>query len=438
MIKFKPAVIVICLAAHIAAAETIATATQSLAPLQVQTTNPSFLFKANEDILLSHTMATKNISAATVELSVEIKTTDGQWIESKRQEIALDPASSEIAMPYRVETKLNPGFYEVLVRVFDGERLVTELRYGFGFSAENIKPKTRRPKDFDVFWKSTTEELEVIAPRYTIDSDPTNSDGKTSCFKVSYFSLRQNLIHGWYCHPNRGGNFPGLLINPWYGEKEVRAPKYIAELGYAVLAYQARGFEVNQSSYPRENSSYMTLGIENPKTYVFRDIIAHAIRGIDFLYAQSEVDKKRIGTAGPSQGGGLSLILAGLDYRVTAAAADFPFLSCFELALPQADYPYKEIEDYLRENPDKRDATMETLSYFDALNFANKIQVPVLINMGLLDHICPPASVIATYNSIRGSKKLKTYPTATHNDQNSLRWWNAIGFLNENLSPQTP
>ncbi|MEK6543828.1 MAG: acetylxylan esterase, partial [Elusimicrobiota bacterium] len=241
---------------------------------------------------------------------------------------------------------------------------------------------------FDEFWRQTLAELKTIAPSPTMRLAGNKSSGKAECFKVDYRSLGQRRVYAWYCRPKRTGRSPGIVINPWYGLGQVEAPLYIAEMGYAVLAYQGRGYEVDLSSYPPDNSSYMTLGITDPKGYVYREMVAHALRSLDFLASRPEVDQARSGMIGPSQGGGLTLIAAALDPRVKAAAADFPFLTGIPEALPVATYPYQEVRDYLAKDPGQQAVVAATLAYFDTANFAARITVPVFITAGLKDNVC--------------------------------------------------
>ena len=58
--------------------------------------------------------------------------------------------------------------------------------------------------------------------------------------------------------------------------------------------------------------------------------------------------------------------------------------------------------------------TLRTLSYFDALNFADKIRCPVFLGVGLQDDICPPVTIFAVYNKITGPKEYCIYPEARH------------------------
>lgn len=298
-----------------------------------------------------------------------------------------------------------------------------------------VSAHAQGPKDFAVFWEQTKKELRAVPLDAKLEPDPAHSDDAAACFKASYAALAGAVVHARYCRPAREGKYPAILISPWYGQGAIPPPSELAKEGFAALWYQARGFEVDLSSYPIENSWYSISGIDSPRTYVYRGIVAAALRGLDFLSQRPEVDAKRLGALGSSQGGGLSLLAAGFDRRVKAAAADFPFLSDWPESMKEARPPYADVRDYIAKHPDQRAKVMTTVSYFDALNVADKIKIPILVNVGLKDRTCPPEGIKTVYARIKSkAKSLKEYPDADHGDRNAERWQAISAFLTARLS----
>jgi cephalosporin-C deacetylase len=77
-------------------------------------------------------------------------------------------------------------------------------------------------------------------------------------------------------------------------------------------------------------------------------------------------------------------------------------------------YPYLEITDYLKVNPELKNNALKTLSYFDAFNFADKIKSRILVSVGIEDTCCPPSTVFATYNHIKSKKDISIYDFMGH------------------------
>ncbi|HEX4047408.1 MAG TPA: acetylxylan esterase [Elusimicrobiota bacterium] len=287
-----------------------------------------------------------------------------------------------------------------------------------------------RPRNFDRFWAKTKSELAAIPLDARLTPDPEHTDARVECFKADYASLHRITIHARYCRPAGPGKFPAVLIVPWYSKAAIPPPVSLPQRGIAALEFQARGYEVDQSSYPLANSWYILDGIETPENYIYREIVAHALRGVDFLAARPEVDAKRLAVMGASQGGGVSLLVAGLDPRISAVSADAPFLTDWPESLSAPMSPYADVRKYIAENPGKRAAVMKTVSYYDTLDVAGRIEVPVLVQAGLKDRTCPAPEIEKLYARLASSRKTLTeHPNADHSDEGPLRWKTAEDFL---------
>ncbi len=57
---------------------------------------------------------------------------------------------------------------------------------------------------------------------------------------------------------------------------------------------------------------------------------------------------------------------------------------------------------------------VETLAYFDVVNFARRVQVPGWYSWGYNDLTCPPTSLYAAYNVIPGAKELHLFLETGH------------------------
>jgi cephalosporin-C deacetylase len=145
------------------------------------------------------------------------------------------------------------------------------------------------------------------------------------------------------------------------------------------------------------------------------------------------VDVKRIGAAGSSQGGGLSLAVAALDPRVAAVSADFPFLCDFRTSLPIALSPFRDIHDLMQREPGRRAAVGRTVPYFDLYYLAPRIKAPVKVQVGLRDRTCPAEGVRNVFERISGPKSLEEWPQADHSDENVLRAETMMDFIYERL-----
>jgi cephalosporin-C deacetylase len=127
---------------------------------------------------------------------------------------------------------------------------------------------------------------------------------------------------------------------------------------------------------------------------VYMDVL----RGIDYLNTRDDVDSTRVGAMGSSQGWAISLCIAALEPQVRAVVAQLPFLC------------------NAHENTHllSMQINLETFKYFDSLNFAPKIKVPVLLSSGGRDTTCPSCTIDAVFDRLPGIKSLIHYPDSDH------------------------
>ena len=119
------------------------------------------------------------------------------------------------------------------------------------------------------------------------------------------------------------GSRENRAVIPYDSNSPVRAstsglrPRCLTVPNYCGMWIAIHGLpvELDYESRPDDPAAwnYWTYGIETPQTSMWRTIYASMVRSVDFLATRPEVDVKRIMSSGGSQGGGLSLVLAGLD-----------------------------------------------------------------------------------------------------------------------------
>jgi cephalosporin-C deacetylase len=271
---------------------------------------------------------------------------------------------------------------------------------------------SQKPSDFDAFWDDVRREVGAIPLAVELIADPLRSSDDVAVYQIFFTSLDDVRIAGWYCRPTVfSGTLPGLLTLPGY-QAEPGIPTQWARRGYGVLTVAPRGKLRSNRQFNPGIPNLLTHNIVDRNTYAYRGIYADALRGIDVLLSLAEIDPARIGMYGSSQSGGLTVVVAGLRAEIKAASAGAPYLCGVPDALRLTDtYPYQEISDYLHFYPESRDAVMETLRYFDGVNFADKITCPLIMNIGLCDNICPADTGRAVFAAVGAADKT-LYPYA--------------------------
>lgn len=282
------------------------------------------------------------------------------------------------------------------------------------------------PADFDAFWRDTLAEARQHKLNATFDLFDAGFS-LVDVFDVSFAGYGGHPIRGWYIQPKNYAGGTGALVKfiGYNGGRGFPQDHLLwPASGRPVLVMDTRGQGSGWSrgatpdpegSDPSQ-SGFMTRGIANPATYFYRRVFTDAVRAIEALRSRADIDPARIATVGGSQGGALALVAAGLDPTVKAAIADVPFLSDFPRAIGLASRdPYLEISRYLAVHRDMVERALETLRYFDTVNIVPRAKAHALYSVALMDTICPPSTVYASFNAYAGqSKKIVSYSYNDH------------------------
>lgn len=277
--------------------------------------------------------------------------------------------------------------------------------YGFAVEPQTLISPYRKPKDFKQFWIKTLSELQEIPPSYTLTPNATLSNDTMDVYSVEMRSLDSVRVQGWYVVPKGKRNLPALVYLQGYTTNNYPTAGYFQFSNYAQFFLNIRGHGDSKKDINPGFSSYLTYGLKNRSTYIFRGAYMDCIRSLDFLCSRPELDCNRIGIWGGSMGGALALATAALDRRVKLCVFDLPFLSDFRNYFSIANWPAYEIQQFAAQNNIPMAKIHETLDYFDIKNFASLVQCPVMMGSGTLDMTCPPAINFAAFNNVRVREK---------------------------------
>jgi len=223
----------------------------------------------------------------------------------------------------------------------------------------SYRPDVGRPDDFDAFWSRTLDEAR------THDLDVRAEDVDTpyrtvAVQDVSFSGFGGDRIGAWFTVP-RGldGPLPAVVEFIGYnGGRDLPGESLRwASAGYAHLLVDTRGQGAGWGGGGRTpdphgsgpaTPGFMTRGIDDPETYFYRRVFTDAVRAVEAVRTLPGVDATRVAVQGASQGGGITLAVAGLVPDLVAVMPDVPFLCHFTRALEICDKdPYAELTRYL-------------------------------------------------------------------------------------------
>jgi len=282
------------------------------------------------------------------------------------------------------------------------------------------------PDDFDAFWASTLAESRAAAPAGArlerVDAGLRTLD----VFDVTFPGFGGQPIRAWLRTPRgASGALPTVVQFQGYGGGRGRPTENLlyASAGFAHLHVDTRGQGAGWSigDTPDEGVTgpqipgVMTRGIDSRETYYYRRLFTDAVRAIDAARTLDVVDPERIAVTGGSQGGGITLAVAGLVEGLAAVLPQVPFLCDFPRALTIHDTdPYHELVRYLAQHRTKVAHVAQTLAYFDGVNFARRASAPAWFTVALMDEVCKPSTVFGAFNAYEGPKHIEVFPFNGH------------------------
>lgn len=305
----------------------------------------------------------------------------------------------------------NHGFYRIRAEVSVASSPSTIYERVIGINPEKINEPVDKKEDFDSFWDKALHELSKVTPEYKITPIQRESKTHTKLFKVEMKSYQGKTVRGWLEVPKKKGVYPALLRVPGYQEnmKPIDAGNDMI-----VFSFNTRDHGESDDSEGGRSWDMWVRGLDAKDNYYYKGLFLDCIRAIDFLTTRKDVDSNRIAIWGGSQGGGLSFSTAALDPRIALCIADIPYM-CEYPKYFEITY-WQEVSTWFEAHPDHTwETVLNTLSYYDTKNFADKITCPVWMGIGLQDDICPPSTSFVTYNKLLSEKNYIVYKNERHN-----------------------
>ena len=238
--------------------------------------------------------------------------------------------------------------------------------------------ETSRPADFDTYWSALDRELAQYPAAPTLERLALPSDEFSTVYALRLTSTGPYRIFGYLSVPAGDGPFPALLAAPHYGSVN-HLPHLDDRQRYVTLILMHRGQRLADQPFAATYPGLLTLGIDDPATYVYRGIVADCLRGAEYLQSLPSVDATRVAIHGDD----LALITAARRPGFAAVqAAGLLFYRLMDARERSAAYPVEEINDYLRTHPDQRQAVARTLAYFDPLHHVARMRATTLFSVG--------------------------------------------------------
>lgn len=384
-----------------------------------------------------------------VTFSVQAKDGDGKinqgeiyWTLRKGGYSSISQGKGSIKKGNAVEAKGSldePGFI-LLTAVFTGADGKKVTAYGgAGVAPAKLQPSLPAPSDFDEFWNIQKANLAKVPMTFELKPQVLKSelDKGIEAFDVQIQCESNGLpVSGYFSKPKSAApkSLPAVL---WVHGAGVRSSLLSTAIGGARKGYLS--MDINAHGIPNgkpkefyadlnagELENYSRRNPESRDDVYFRAMFVRLIRAIDFLTSRPEWDGTVMAVMGHSQGGYQALVAGGLDERVTFIGSGVP-AGCDHTGMKVNRISgWPKLVPLVDGKPNS--AALEASRYVDAVNFASRCEADAIVSAGFIDTTCPPTSIYAAYNVLKGKKEMINKPAMGHAAPTEIKkqFWKAL------------
>ena len=291
---------------------------------------------------------------------------------------------------------------------------------------DKVEPVTGEPDDFDAFWAEQVDRIKAIPANAQLEPVETEF-GAVEYAKITMDGIDGTKIQGQIAKPAEGDKFPALFIPQWAGVYGLQQDWVLGRAGdgWLVLNILAHDLPIDEPAefYQQQNegplSNYPAIGNDSRETSYFLRMYLSCYQALDYLASRDDWNGEVLVVNGGSQGGMQALVSAALHPQVTAALANVP-AGC-DMTGPDSGRAPGWPMWYWQAQGKDADAVHQASRYFDVVNFAEDITVPVLVGVGLEDNVCPPAGITAAVNEMAGPVEVVYLPQSGHMNTDNVQ-----------------
>ena len=171
----------------------------------------------------------------------------------------------------------------------------------------------------------------------------------------------------------------------------------------------------------------LTVGIDDPETYIYRSIAADCLRGLEYLLSLDDIDPSRVAVVGDD----LAIITAARrPGRISALhVTGLMFHRIMDVRKRTDMYPIEEINDEIRLSADREPLIANAVSYFDPQHHAGAVDAAVLVAAGDNNAVNGPEWLAGLTEAFAGNAELYQLTHEGQRDRDAMDVW-----LSESMS----
>ena len=232
-------------------------------------------------------------------------------------------------------------------------------------------------EDFAAFWSAQIAALRSVPLSFQREKLDLPYDKTFTTYRISFTTHDETVVEALFSVPagHEGEKLPCVARFHGGGGKKRIYPETVAT-GVCCFAMDVRsqgGTTIDKADYEVGDTmgSLMSRDLINRDRFYMKNIYLDAVRAMDVIAMQPEVDPSRIVTFGQSQGGALSVVASAFSGLSKKCYVSEPSYCCLHNRLDLGSGVFGAAKDFLRRYPELTDAALDTLTYFDINNIVS-------------------------------------------------------------------
>jgi cephalosporin-C deacetylase len=304
----------------------------------------------------------------------------------------------------------------------------------------NLPPFDRQP-DFDSFWKNILAESKKIPVKPKFTKNPKKTTHRFTVYDAVYSGDGGTPVHGQLLIPRGAANpRPVIYVHDYNSPYEPQHTELDTRSAYFFITLRGHSMTAKPvQDEPVLSPGFMSENLTDRSRYYLKSVYIDVYRAVDAMRLVSDIDCGRAGIIGKGIGAAAAVFTAVNSPRIAAVVLETPGFAHLSMSQNVSESETTgEINAFLEKHKNKRKTIKLNLTYFDIINFSDKIECPVLTTVAFKDRISPAECVFSFFNHLLCEKTMEVYPdegnTAGGKAQmtKSLNW--IIDIINEEKS----
>ncbi len=274
---------------------------------------------------------------------------------------------------------------------------------GAAFSPFQIDEYEDDPADFDAFWKRWKDKLAAVPMNPVVTPLFPDPNAQTTDYRINLGHIDGRRVYGYLSIPPGNGPFPAIITHSSFGGNAnfcIPRPEICLEVGAISLSIWMHNTEPDVEDF----NAYKPEVWDDEEQIYYRYGVLGLVRAMDFIESLPEYNGKDLGLFGVSEGGGLSILAAGVDDRPTMVGASIFALSEHSgyKYNKASSFPYFLVRSITTWPPEPNERVVQASKYFDAMRAAKRFDGPVYTTTNYKDDVVMSATNFSTFNQFRG------------------------------------